>query len=264
MEVVGLSLAENFWMAKACWKGNRKQCPRDRVIVEDEKVYYILWRSTIATWNRKQNTLQVGDCGWKKSLTFNRLNSILAKLSLSIRSIHSVIYLLDSKRGVEYRWEGTHTIQLNSNDVQDVVEICPCVPRRVNVKGSLALQKYYASAVDLMNKQKVLIDNTVDGGIVCLCPNKHYGSHFSTFVLGLSVNNDGEGLRVFSCRVACSKLYSAFMKNNAASLVDYICRRGMEICGLEILSALKGFSVDMACLPQKVLQQLALLKLLEA
>ncbi|MCL1969853.1 MAG: hypothetical protein FWF66_00025 [Candidatus Bathyarchaeota archaeon] len=251
-----MSLAENFWRAKACWKGNQKQSPRDKVTVEDNQVHYILWYSTIATWNQKYNTLQVNDCGWSTPLTFKRLNTILSKLQFSIYSVRGTNYIFDVKQKKEYRWEGTHTINLS-----DPVEINPHNPRKINLNASKALRKYYASALNLVNKHKKVITQT-DKGVVCLFPSQYCSSHFSMSVLCLSM--DSGLLKAYLGKVACSKVYSVFMKNDAVSLSSYLVKYGVELGGLEVLLSLNNFNVDIARLPLEVLQQLALLKLVEA
>lgn len=251
-----MSLAENFWKAKACWKGNRKQSPRDKIVVDGDVVHYILWYSQIATWNRKHNTLQVDDCNWSTSLTLKRLNTILSKLQFSIHSVRGTSYILDANQKKEYRWEGTHTINLS-----DPLEINPHTPRKINLKASKALRKYYASALSLVNKHKRVITQT-SKGIVCLFPSQYCNRHFSMSVLNLSMK--GDLLRAYLGKVACSKVYSTFMKNDATPLSNYLAAYGVELCGSEVLTALNNFNVNTTQLPLEIVQQLALLKLVEA
>lgn len=270
-----MSLSKEFWDAKVCWKGGLKQKPRDKIeiseIVENDQkgtvVRYLLWGNPVAVWRKKQNTLQVTDCGWKTVLTFNRLNTILSKFALSIYSSHNAsYYIIDSKQGgVRYRWEGNHTIRLNAA-MDGLVGICPCTVSKANVACSLALQKYYASALELMNKRKILVTHTVKGEVVCLCPNRYYEHKFCRPLLGLYVGVEAEeGMcAYFLRRVACSKVSSAFKNNDATALVETLFKQGTKFVGSEVLSLMSLFSVDTSLLPSKVLQQVALLKLVEA
>jgi hypothetical protein len=255
-EVVFVSLAEAFWMTKPCWKGCRKSEPRDKVVAEGGKVWYFLWGSQIATWNQKANTLRVDDCHWKTPLTFKRLNRILSKLQIFIRSIHGVTYLVDSTVGTEYVWEGAHLIYLES------LAVHPGVLRKTNPKVSQALRKYYATATELMSKNRQLVTETLTDEVVCLIPKLYSDGQFQLSLLGLYVN--GDALRGYVGKVACSKVYSAFMKNTTQSLADHLTMKGEELYGQEILSALSEFRVETAWLPPKVVRQLALLKLVEA
>ncbi|MCL2312927.1 MAG: hypothetical protein FWC41_10670, partial [Firmicutes bacterium] len=63
---------------------------------------------------------------------------------------------------------------------------------------------------------------------------------------------------------ASSTVYAAFMKNNAAPIADYLTVRGEELYGSEILSAIDEFGVNLNALPANIVQQLSLLKLVEA
>lgn len=251
-----MCLAKEFWEAKPCWKGYRKHSPRDKVVVEDETVRYLLWGSQIATWNKKNKTLMVDDCGWKTWLTFNRLNAILGETDASIHSERGKTYIWDSKSKADYVWEGSHLIKL------EPFEITPRTPRRFNKKVSDALRDYYAKAMDLMEKRKKLVTSTLDG-IACLFPRRWYGGGaFSISVLSLYVQ--GDNVKAYTARVSSSKVYSAFMKNDGASLTGYIFENGSELEESETLPALERFDVDVNVLPETVVQQLALMKLLEA
>lgn len=250
-----MCLAKEFWEAKPCWKGYRKHNPRDKVVVEDQAVRYLLWGSQIATWRKKYKTLKVDDCGWKTWLTFNRLNAILRETDASIHSERGKIYIWDSTRKADYVWEGSHIIKL------EPFEIAPRTPRRVNKKASEALRSYYAKAIDLMEKRKGLVTSTLDG-FACLFPRRWYGAGFSTSVLSLDVR--GGNLKAYTARVSASKVYSAFIKNDAAALSSYLIENGCELEETETLPALERFNVDTKMLPETVVQQLALMKLLGA
>ncbi len=250
-----MSLDRDFWESNPCWKGCRKSNPRDKVVVEDDEVRYLLWGNQVATWNKKNNTLMVDDCGWKTWLTFNRLNAILSELHLFINSIRGTSYIWSSKLGGEFVWEGTHTIQL------DPLKITPCTPRKTNKKVSLALRNYYATASELIEHRKQLVIQTLDG-FVCLFPRRYYCRGFSMLVLGLYAS-DGN-VRACMGKIASSKVYSAFMKNDATLLTDDLLQNGDVLNDREMLSELNDFKVDSACLPQTILQQLALIKLMEA
>jgi hypothetical protein len=251
-----VSLAKEFWMAKPCWKGSRKCEPRDKIVVNDDEVRYFLWGSQIATWNKKDRTLRVDDCSWKTPLTFKRLNAILSKFWLSIHSVRGTNYLVNSPFGKEYFWEGQHLICLKSFEIQ------PSVLRRSNPKGSMSLRRYYAVASELIGKHGLLTTQTLTDEVVCLIPKRYGRDRFCLSLLGLYVN--GDSFRGYVGEVACSKVYSAFVKNTAESLADHLAQKGEELCGREILSALQEFRVESTCLPEKVLRQLALLKLVEA
>jgi len=258
--VVCVSLAKEFWMAKSCWKGYKKCEPRDKVVVvEGESVVrYFLWGSQIASWNKVEGTLFVDDCHWKTPLTFRRLNSILAKFGLFIHSERGVSYLVNSNVHKEYVWEGAHLIHLESLDVQRGVL------RKTNPKASQSLQKYYASAVEVVAKCRQLTVQTLSDEVVCLIPNLEGARRFHMPLLGLYVNDDILKGYV-NDEVACSKVYSAFMKNNVAvSLADYLATKGEELTGQEILTTLQTFNVKTTSLHPKILQQLAFLKLVEA
>jgi hypothetical protein len=255
MEVIGMSLDRDFWESNPCCKGSTKWNPRDKVVVEGDEVRYLLWGSQVATWNRKNNTIMVDDCGWTTKLTFNRLNAILSEVHLSIYSSRGKSYIWSSKRGTEYVWEGTHTINL------DTRKITPCTPRKTNKKVSEALRSYYASAAELIEKRKRLVIKTLDG-LVCLYPRRYYSREFSMLVLGLYASSGN--IKAYMGKVASSKVCSAFMKNDAASLTGYLVQTGEELSDQEILSELNDFRVDTALLPQPMLQQLALMKLMEA
>ena len=255
-----MSLAKEFWMAKPCWKGCKKCEPRDKVVVVDGEsvVRYFLWNSQIATWNKTGGTLWVDDCHWKTLLTFRRLNSILAKFGLFIHSERGVSYLVNSKVKTEYVWEGAHLIHLESLEVQRGVL------RKTNLKASQSLQKYYAAAVEAVEKRRQLTVQTLSDEVVCLIPSLEGMRRFHMPLLGLYAN--GDTLKGYvNDEVACSKVYSAFMKNNTAgSLADYLATKGEELTSQEILTTLQTFNVKTTSLPPKILQQLAFLKLVEA
>jgi hypothetical protein len=255
MEVIGMSLDRDFWESNPCCKGSTKWNPRDKVVVEGDEVRYLLWGSQVATWNRKNNTIMVDDCGWTTKLTFNRLNAILSEVHLSIYSSRGKSYIWSSKRGTEYVWEGTHTINL------DTRKITPCTPRKTNKKVSEALRSYYASAAELIEKRKRLVIKTLDG-FVCLYPRRYYSREFSMLVLGLYASSGN--IKAYMGKVASSKVCSAFMKNDASSLTGYLAQNGEELSDREMLSELDDFRVDASLLPQPILQQLALMKLMEA
>ena len=249
-----MCLAKEFWEAKPCWKGYRRHTPRDKVAVEDETVKYLLWGSQIATWNKKDGTLVVDDCGWKTWLTFNRLNAILGETDAFIHSERGKIYIRDSKREADYVWEGSHLIKL------EPFEITPRTPRRVNKKVSRALRSYYAKAIELMEKRKRLVTSTLDG-MACLFV-KQYCNGVLRQVMGLYVQ--GDNVKAYTGRVANSKVYSAFMKDDAASVTGYLVENGCKLEESETLPELERFDVDVKILPETVVQQLALMKLLEA
>ncbi|MCL1970577.1 MAG: hypothetical protein FWF66_03875 [Candidatus Bathyarchaeota archaeon] len=251
-----MSLADAFWLAKSCWKGSRKCEPRDKVVVDGEEVKYFLWGSQIATWNKTCKTLRVDDCGWKTPLTFKRLNVILSKFWLSIHSVRGANYLVNAPFGKEYFWEGQHLICLETFEVQ------PGVLRKTNPKGSLSLRRYYALASEIVGKRGLLTTKTLTDEVVCLIPKRYGRERFCLSLFGLYVN--GDSFRGFVGEVACSKVYSAFVKNTAESLADHLAQKGEELCGREILSALQEFRVESIYLPVEVLRQLAFLKLVEA
>ena len=250
-----MCLAKEFWEAKPCWHGYRKHTPRDKVAVEGETVRYLLWGNQIATWNKQNGTLMVDDCGWKTWLTFNRLNAILRDTPAYIYSARGDMYIRDTKLEADYVWEGSHLLKL------DPFEITPRTPRKINKKVSRALKAYYEKAIELMEKRKRLVTTTLDG-IACLFPRRWYGGRFSLSVLSLYVN--GDQVKAYTGRVSSSKVYSAFMKNDAAALSGYLVENGSKLEESETLPALERFNVDTKTLPETVVQQLALMKLLEA
>ncbi|MDI9577873.1 MAG: hypothetical protein QM398_07055 [Thermoproteota archaeon] len=250
-----MSLDRDFWESNPCCKGCTKWSPRDKVVVEGDEVRYLLWGSQVATWNKTKETLMVDDCGWKTKLTFNRLNAILSELRISIYSIRGKTYIWNPKRQVEYLWEGTHTIKLNP------LKITPCTPRKTNKKVSAALRNYYAMASERIEERKQLVTKTLDG-FVCLFPRRYYSREFSMLVLGLYAS--GDTIKAYMGRVASSKVYSAFMRNDATSLTGYLVQTGEELNDREMLSELNYFRVDTPFLPQPILQHLALMKILEA
>jgi hypothetical protein len=73
----------------------------------------------------------------------------------------------------------------------------------------------------------------------------------------------GDNVKAYTGRIANSKIYSAFMKNDAASLAGYLIQNGCKLEESETLPALERFDVDVKTLPETVVQQLALMKLLE-
>jgi len=250
-----MCLAKEFWEGKQCWKGYRRHTPRDKVAVEGETVRYLLWDNQVATWNKKNNTLMIDDCGYKTWLTFNRLNAILGETDAFIHSERGKIYIRDSKKETDYVWEGSHLLKL------EPFEITPRTPRKTNKKVSKALRNYYAKATELLEKRKRLVTSTLDG-TACLFPRRWYGSRFSMSVLSLYVC--GDNVTAYTGRIANSKVYSAFMKNDAASLAGYLVENGSKLEESETIPALERFDVDVKTLPKTVVQQIALMKLLEA
>jgi len=249
-----VSLSEEFWSAKACWRGNRKLEPRDEVKVEGSEVLYLLWGNQIASWNQTSNHLTVSDCGWKTPLTFRRLNTILSKLNLSIYSSRGVGCIWDAKRNVEYLWKGVHTINIATN------ELTPNLLRKTNPKLAQSLRNYYKLALNTITKHKQLLTQTLDSTIG-LFPKQYRNHQFKIPTLTLYLN--GETLKAYTAEVASSKIYAAFMKNNATPTADYLTVRGEELYGSEILSAIDEFDVNLNTLPANIVQQLSLLKLVE-
>jgi len=250
-----MCLSREFWKAKACWKGNRKCSPRDKIEVTDgEEVCYLLWGNPIAVWNKTKNILKVNDCGWNSWLTFDRLNAILSHRLFYVYSVRGIHYLSNPQLNIEYKWTGTHTINL------DTFKVEPCVARKTNPKASQALRKYYATATELVSERKFLVAQTLDETI-CLFPMLYGGNNFSLPVFGLYANN--HTLRAYNREIARSKIYSAFMKNNPTPLSTYLTQNGHELNRQTILSTLKAFQVDINLLPAKIVQHLALMRLLE-
>ena len=81
-------------------------------------------------------------------------------------------------------------------------------------------------------------------------------------VLGLYASSGN--IKAYMGKVASSKVCSAFMKDDAASLTSYLTQNGEQLSDREMLSEIDDFSVDTALLPQPILLQLALMKLMEA
>jgi len=253
-----LCLAEEFWMAKPCCRGYRhmygyREGPRDQVAVEGNVVRYLLWGNEIANWNRKKGTLIVDDCGWQTQLTMNRLNGILQRLHFSIYSERGTLYLHDWKRGETYLWEGSHVIDLESR------QVVPCTPRKFNEKISNSLKEYYKKARRIVEEKKFLSMVTLDGLIFVFVRDGLYG--LSENVLGLQIYEDG--FKAYEGSVAVSKIYSAFMKRNAWIIMRQLVEEGDEIEGAEdLLRKLKEFNADLNVLPECVVSNLALAKLL--
>ena len=230
-----------------------REGPRDQVAVEGNVVRYLLWGNEIANWNRKKGTLIVDDCGWQTQLTMNRLNGILQRLHFSIYSERGTLYLHDWKRGETYLWEGSHVIDLESR------QVVPCTPRKFNEKISNSLKEYYKKARRIVEEKKFLSMVTLDGLIFVFVKDGLYG--LSENVLGLQIYEDG--FKAYEGSVAVSKIYSAFMKRNAWIVMRQLVEEGGEIEGAEdLLRKLKEFNADLNVLPECVVSNLALAKLL--
>lgn len=250
-----MSLFKEFWQARSCWRGNCKQDPRDKVVVEGFEVRYLLWGHRIAIWNQTDNTLVVDDCGWQTKLTFKRLNTLLYNLNLSIHSVHGVSCMWNAKQNTQHLWKSRHTINTVTN------ELFPNILRKTNPKLSQALRNYYTLALNTVAQHKHLITKTINGTI-CLFPKQYCNHHFQMPTLTLYLK--GETLKAYTKEVASSKIYSAFMKNDATPVAEHLIQNGEELCGIDILSAIDEFSVNLNTLPSNMVKQLSLLRLVEA
>jgi len=252
-----LCLSNEFWTGKTRKKGYGgygHSSVRDQIVIEGDAVKYLLWGSRIAEWNRKTNVLRVGDCGWETKLTFDRLNSILSRIGMHVYSERRSLYLHDTKREADYSWEGNHIINIETG------QITPCRPRKFNEKASKALIEYYEKARNLVEKKKFLVTATLDGTIYAFV-NSWY-KRIESQVLGLCTFEDE--FKAYKGMVATSKVYSAFVKDNATILTNHLVRHGYQIEKAEsVLSELKEFGVNCEILPEHVVSKLALAKLLE-
>lgn len=244
-----MCLSEEFWEGKP-----RRKAPRDRVAVEGDVVKYLLWGNEIANWNKKTGVLIVDDRGWQTNLTMNRLNSILWRVGFSVYSERGTLYLKRRDGDGDYIWEGSHMINLETR------QVTPCTVKEFNEKLSESLKKYYEKAKRLVEKKKFLVTATLDG-IVYVFVNNWYG-RIERQVLGLSVLDDG--FKAYKCMVSTSKVYSAFTKNNPAILMSHLVKHGYQIERAEsVLSELEEFGIDLDVLPERVVSELAIAKLVE-
>lgn len=215
---------------------------RDQVAVEGNIVRYLLWGNEIANWNRRENTLIVDDCGWETKLTFDRPNSILSWVDMYVYSERGRLYIHDAKHRVDYVWEGSHKISLETR------QITPCTPRRVNEKASRALAKYYEKARNLVEKKKFLVTVTLDGAVYAFVNSWYKG--IERQVLALCTFADK--FEAYKGMVSTSKVYSAFTRNNATILVSHLVKHGYRIEKAEkVLKELREFGVNFDLLPEK-------------
>jgi len=208
----------------------------------------------IANWNRAKNVLLVDDCGWQTQLAMDRLNSIMRRIDFNVFSERGTLYLRDWKRDETYFWEGSHVIDLESR------RVVPCTPRKFNEKISNSLKRYYDKARKIVEKRRFLVTVTLDGAVYVFVDRWSRG--ISRKVLALQVFEDG--FKAYKGFVAASKIYSAFVKSNAAIVMKELTKEGCEIEGAEnLLQELKEYDVDLNTLREHVVSKLALAKLLE-
>jgi len=231
-----------------------REGPRDRVAVEGDVVRYLLWGNEIANWNRAKGTLMVDDCGWKTKLTMDRLNAILWRLDFHVYRERWSFYIRDGRRDADYVWEGSHVIDLETR------RITPSTSRRFNWKVSRGLSEWYERARKLVEKKPFLATRTLDGAVYIFV-NQWY-KRISRRVLGLHIRNNG--FEAYYGMVAASRVYSAFMKGDASTVMRSLMQGGYRIDkAVEVLEKLRDFGVDLNVLPEKVVSQLALAKLVE-
>jgi len=227
--------------------------PRDQVMVEGDVVRYLLWGNEIANWNRAKKTLMIDDCGWQTPLTMNRLNSILWRLNFHVFSERGSLFLRDWKEGKTYVWEGSHMIDLETR------RVTPSTLRSFNEKISNSLKEYYERAKKVVEK-KFLSMVTLDGFVFIFVKGWPHG--LTENVLGLQIFNGR--FKAYEGSVAVSKIYSAFMKRNAWIIMKQLVKEGREIDRTEnLLHELKDFGVDLNVLPECIVSELALARLLE-
>ena len=245
-----MCLAKEFWMGKPCRKG-----PRDRVAVEGAAVKYLLWGNEIASWNREEGVLVVDDCGWKTQLTVSRLNSIIGKFDFFIRRKRGALYIRDWREDKFYLWEGRHVIDVESR------RITPCTLKRFNEGASKSLKKYYERVRRVVGRRKFLFTATLDGFALAFI-GEEGARRLSRHVLGLRICSGG--LKAYEGYATVSKIYSAFMRGNAQTIVNYLAEEGFEIDGLEdLMWWLDFFDVDLSALPERAVREIALANLLE-
>ena len=254
-----MCLADCFWKGKPCKKGHNyflgcREGPRDEVVVERDVVRYLLWGNEIANWNRKRGILMVDDCGWQTKLTMDRLNAIMRRLGFSVYSDRREWCLHNLRTDETYVWEGTHTINLETRRVS------PCTPKIRNEKVSESLRRFYEKAKELVERRKFLTVPTLDGRSYVFV-NSSY-KRISKQVLYLHISE--YGFEAYKGMVAASKVYSAFVKYDVLPIIKDLTKHGWEIRDArKLLQELQTFGVNVNILPENIVSQLALAKLLE-
>ena len=72
------------------------------------------------------------------------------------------------------------------------------------------------------------------------------------------------GFEAYKGMVAASRVYSAFINHDPTPVIKELARYGYEIRDAEtLLQELQSFGVDVNALPEDIISQLALAKLLE-
>lgn len=84
-------VVNRFWEGKPAkgggWCYYHNNHYRDRVVVDDDKVTYILHNSPIAIWYRHSDLLQLDDCGYSTPTTRDRLNAITPVGGMSVKDM---------------------------------------------------------------------------------------------------------------------------------------------------------------------------------
>lgn len=222
-------------------------------MVEGSVVRYLLWGNEIAEWNRKADTLMVDDCGWQTMLTQSRLNNILHHINMAVYSERGKLYLNDLKTQKAYVWGGMHTIHLDTRRV---------VPARLKVENekiSEALRRFYEKARRLMDRRKMLVTATLEGAIYAFVDR--WSSRIQRHALVFRVYS--KGFKAYRGMVATSTICSAYVKGDAARLLNKLEKEGYEVEDPgEILSELKHLGVHISDLPESVISELAITKLM--
>ncbi|HDH45553.1 MAG TPA: hypothetical protein ENG66_09280 [Thermococcus sp.] len=234
-------LSDYFWARKP-----RRLNERDEVAVDGDTVYYYVWGNPIAILKRQK--LIVDDCGWRTWLTKTRLNNILYRLSMSIYSDRGQWFLnYDDKDLV---WMGRHQIDFSTRPFK----IDPYKLRTRNEKVSQKLKLFYENVKRTL-RRKVFPFKTLTGeGVVCL---RSYGDRrFSRTFLLLLIQEP-----MVEAHMGVINLCQAYRAITTGKFAAFFKNKSYDINPEEIPEVLERWEIDFSRLPSKIVDMLAIHKL---
>jgi hypothetical protein len=244
-------VAGRFWDAKPCRLG-----ARDRVVVEESAVSYMLWGHEIAKWDRKANVLDVSDCGWQTWLTQDRLNNVLREVGLGIYSDRGRWYVHYSSADKSYHWEGKHRVYIGSGRIE------PAKPRVRHTQISERLKVYYKRAQEAIEaKHRTLTLRTLDGTVYVFV-GEVFGRRTGTLV----VKTHSPEFEAWEGRLNNSTVYSAFSRSDACRLLKELNEKLSRIDDEKaerVLSSLKLMHFKVEDLPKDLASSLAVAMVVE-
>jgi hypothetical protein len=241
-----VDVVERFWCARPCRLGGR-----DRVVVDERGVSYLLWGHEIAVWDRLKKLLIVRDCGWQTWLTKDRLNKILCRLEWEVYSDRNQWYIHDRTMDASYCWEGEHTISLDTRQIK------PAKRRIGNPKIASRLKMLYRRGAANLEAKLVLATQTLDGTSAYI---------FADWRDILVVKVNHEDFEAWKGKLTPTTLYLAYARQDPTTILKKLNRLikiEAERKGQYTIEKLKELGFNTRRLPENLATQLALVRLLE-